>query len=604
MLLSLSTSSRNLAQLLPGDEWVGLSPGCHAWFAGYLMHEQDGRKVFLENREAAAVLAERMGGRATVETVSREMDRIIGGGSLVVIEEREGGVKVMLATDRGSTFPLYHALKGGMLTIGDCAIEVAQSIGAGVNLSAAISIGSVEMIPGRETLAEGVDELKPGEVMTFTTANIGWKQESRFYWRFRMAEGDAPSEQELEKELAGALNAAADDWAEALLNSHADGVFGLPLSGGLDSRLMVGLFAHRLGKRATAVSYGDPAAVDVRIAGRVTSHYGAPFRQLPFLNADFLSREKRLLLSRKIGLTTRLTLADGGLALASHFGAFEPHGDRDIVGFLPGHSGDTFTGSKLVLRVANYRTAEEVADHLLHCYHVSFPAETMAELLQPAYRDFAGATRDRMLKSCRDTNESRPEQVLQRWMMDELLRRRAMPELRLYTIYSRPRLPLYDPRVLDVLTRAPIRSFYEQRLYRNTIARHIFVGAQKPLAEVPLQGRGLLKPAGEGETAVPNRSIPVRAGYRMLRILAPVTYERQFSSCPMMGLWKQNRRLREEVWQELENNVVLREFFDQRKLMEYLRRRLGKDYGLTTLGLWGLLTVELAARQMREKKSG
>jgi asparagine synthase (glutamine-hydrolysing) len=113
----------------------------------------------------------------------------------------------------------------------------------------------------------------------------------------------------------------------------------IPLSGGLDSRLLLGLLAPESEGRIVAACYGAPGSQDVELSRNAARAVGVEHRFVPFRASEVLSSERRNVLARRIGLTTRLTLADGGMALAQAYGARAAQGTRDVGYFLPGHSG-------------------------------------------------------------------------------------------------------------------------------------------------------------------------------------------------------------------------------------------------------------------------
>jgi len=564
--------------------WIELAPH-RRWIyvQGYVL--QDGR--FLRDEEAARHVAGLMRGE---DAPSDELLLGLNGGFSIVVADSDGAIS--LRSDRFATTPLYHHLgaASGVFSVSDSAMELARHVRAPLDIGAALALAAMEFVPGDTTLAAGVHELRAGSALAFRQGAVTL----RSWWRPRLMPDAEADEAALEKELALILNTVADEWSEGLRSLLPIGApVYIPLSGGLDSRLLAALFSRRLGNRAQAVCYGDPLSQDVRYSRAAAAALGMEHRLVAFTDGSFLSPERRRLLAESIGLTTRLTLADGGLRLSEEFLPAE-----GPAVFLPGHSGDILSGSRLHAGLQGLRTGADVAA-LMSNRWTCFRAPLLEKLLRPEHLHLAGSTGSQLAGSCALVPSGDAMETAQEWLLYQLVWRRVLTESIVYRRRALPMLPFFDSRLADFFGRIPRRFLYNQRVYTNTILRRVF--RDHAVARVPLQGRGVLSPVGDANKRHSLRYQTRRATNRLLRALAPLSYERRVSSCPMVALWRRDAEMRESVLGDIERSSVLPHLFQMDRLKDYLRSSLGRDDNLTTLGVWGLLTIEYAGQAIADR---
>lgn len=229
--------------------------------------------------------------------------------------------------------------------------------------------------------------------------------------------------------------AAADDLADVLtevLDQQADGVrLGLPISGGLDSRVTVALLAPRDGLWAYSYGY-DPDSPELRIAGEVAAAQGLDLTSRviePYLFdrwdevVDATEGLVDLTLCRQSSITPEL---------ATH---------TDAV--VAAHWGDVWFGAPSpgsLLDASTKRGHEWVTDHVVRPHLGHDPGEELTDVLaaEAARLDVEDPT-VRMLAL-------KTEQWSLRW---------TQATLRAFRAATEPRLPFYDPRVADLALRLP-----------------------------------------------------------------------------------------------------------------------------------------------------
>lgn len=579
-----------------GDGWLQLPSSnsvLRACLEGHLLQGSGSSARWLRDRDALQFHAEALAKVTNAEDLAKVLKQWNGAWRLLlVIEHADGSATTLAATDHFASWPLFIGWNNSA-SIGTNAVRIARETDNSMfNWDHSLSLAAMEFIPGKRTIFAFVEEVLPGAIRTLRTAPGRQAEVEDLRWfRVTTPYDDTDSEPALQRELAGLLHTIGEEWGTALLASLPAGQkVAIPLSGGLDSRILLRIFAPVLRDRLVAVCYGDPLSQDVAISRKVAKAMGIEHRHVSFATASFLTRERQEELAAAIGATTRLTLADGGLALARAYAVGSPEGTRDIAVFLPGHSGDGISGSKQKV----LPDAEAVYQCIARPFEACFPPEVLRRVLHTDENADLPSRINR--QSVLDNEGATPAECIQRWVMEELVHRRVLPELVLYRRYAEAMLPFFDRRLIEFFCRVPATLLLRQRLYVNTALGHLFTGEFAELAKIPRQGGGRIQPVRGGQSGVSIPSLLRRVRNRILRIAAPHRYDRIVSSCPMRALWDTDPNLKAGFFRLLEESITLPAFlFDTRVLIPYIREADG-DYNLITYGVWNLATLDLADR--------
>lgn len=142
----------------------------------------------------------------------------------------------------------------------------ALSMLAGGDLDRA-GLGAQAMIGwqiGDRTIFEGVRALPPATIATLTGGSVHLRR----YAEPVAQDGPAPALDEAVEEMADILVR----WQTSYLEMHPDAV--LQLTGGHDSRILLGAIPEKLRTGLRTLTLGDPASPDVVIAARLSERYG------------------------------------------------------------------------------------------------------------------------------------------------------------------------------------------------------------------------------------------------------------------------------------------------------------------------------------------
>jgi asparagine synthase (glutamine-hydrolysing) len=224
-----------------------------------------------------------------IELIDRhgeEVVRDLNGNYLLVIynQERE---RLSFVTDRLSSVPLYHAWTAdGDLVFSTNVQDVAvhPAIETGFDPGYLHEYLVFKRTLGVKTPFRGIEELHPGSI---TTVDLSTETlETDVYWRPRYRPEKRPFE-DIVEEFTATFTQVIDEWTDD------GGEYGVLLSGGSDSRLILGA----LGERAVGLHMTDWMNREARAAKRAADTVGARFVPLPRggeYRAESLERNRHL----------------------------------------------------------------------------------------------------------------------------------------------------------------------------------------------------------------------------------------------------------------------------------------------------------------------
>jgi asparagine synthase (glutamine-hydrolysing) len=174
--------------------------------------------------------------------------------------------KVVIANDRYGLRPLYYTTSSGKLVF---ASEVKAILEDGafnkeLNDEAIADFFAFGEIMGNKTFFRGIETLPPASVMTYDEGNVSLEQ----YWDFNYEPDYSISEDEFVEQLVVTLTKAVEVQMRDNLR------YGVALSGGLDSRVILAAINKSQRHRVMAFSFGTPGCYELKIAQKVAKKAG------------------------------------------------------------------------------------------------------------------------------------------------------------------------------------------------------------------------------------------------------------------------------------------------------------------------------------------
>ena len=385
------------------------------------------------------------------------------GAFLVVHFDRTTGV-VSIANDRFGLRPLYYVIRDGQLrfathlrslTLDDEDVRVSPS-----GVAQFFTFGQ---FLGNGTLLEDIQVLPAGSILTFDP-KLGAASIHPYAKQ-------APAEFSFSR---------PQEWVEAITDATQSAVrrasrgvegLGVALSGGLDSRTILGLLDLEQ-TPAQTFCLGMPHSLDVRCAQEMARRLGCPFTTFA-LDGDFLGQFEQHLL-RMIDLT-------GGQYLSQCIvmPTLPLYRELGIRVLLRGHAGELMHMAKAYAysvdrEAMEIRTREEAREWLFRRTQAYMLDGVEGPLFRGEYaqamQDGARAAFDHSFDAIPETAD--PRQAIWHAFLRERIRRETSLSLSKFHSVCDVRVPLLDGELVDLLLAAPIDLKTDATLQCAILKRH------------------------------------------------------------------------------------------------------------------------------------
>jgi len=430
--------------------------GREVWLKGYLLV---GPRT-LTRDEAAAHLAALPVDTAALAQALRDLD----GHFAAAVSGPEGAL--WAATDVIASTPLFVTRSGDRPVVSDDPRRlVAAPPVEALDEEAALGLAISGFTTGTRTLHRDVTRLSPGQMVLATPEGA----EVRSYRVYLPRPAAAPSAK-WENRLA--------DLLLGLFERLRDGAAGrpivVPLSAGLDSRLIVSALKHVGAKEVRCFAYGQPGNHEAIASKAIAEHLGLPWTFVPY----DLARQRAALTSDAHAAYWDSAETWSATPFEQDFLAIR---DLQESGWLPsdallvnGQSGDFITGGHippaLAVPLAGLSAEERldrVFDALVAKHYGLWTSLRTPERLARLRQQVAGGLAERGLT---EVPEDAPHAAYELSEYDNRQAKYVVPGQRVYDFFGIDwRLPLWDAELVDFYAAIPVTDKLRQSLYRRVL---------------------------------------------------------------------------------------------------------------------------------------
>lgn len=423
------------------------------------------------------------------ETVSALLESMNGEYAFVV----ETPDQIAAAVDRLRSIPLFYAGTDEDLLVADDPHILVERLSAPLSEESAAEFLAAGFVTGPWTLHQGIRQLQAGECLLAPRGQGAVRTIT--YAQFRHGDdftgGDLP----------GMLDKVLCKVFRRLIASSDGKTIVVPLSGGLDSRIIAAMLRRLGAEDVVCFTYGAKESREVRISRQVALALGHDWHWVEYtkekMRACYASAALREYLSYGGNLSSLPHTQD---FLAVHELREEGIVPADAV-FVPGHSGDMLAGSHIPQeygRPQAYTVDRFVADNLTKHYslwafddqtlHALFAERSLASVGRPDVHDAA---------SCAD--------AIEYFDFKERQAKFIVNSVRVYEYFGCGwRLPLWDRELMAFFQRVPLSRRLGQALYLDYAASTLFTGELSTLGAIECT-------TGFGDTPGPSVAARLRA---------------------------------------------------------------------------------------------
>lgn len=373
----------------------------------------------------------------------------------------QSSVAAFACVDKTRSWPLFYAGEGNGLSVGNDARALALAAGlAQVDALSALELAMAGYVTGPDTLRVGLRQIQAGEYLVLDRG-ADLSRAFRYYCYIPRPQ-EAP-----EEDFMAALAVATREVCAKALDLAGGRPVWVPLSGGLDSRLILAMFVELGYPRLQAFSYGPPGNHEARIARKVARRLGVPWFFHPVSRTSgrdwFHSPERRAYWKFSDGLCVVPFMQDiqvlGELLVSGRM----PH---DAV-LVNGQTGDYITGGHLPKALAtgggNLDTLFAAMEDKHFALWNQLRTEGNRELLRAKAFKLLGLALGQSLDLAA---------LYECWEWQERQSKYVIGGQRAYDFYGLTwDMPLWRDGYLDFWARVPYRLKVDQALYRAWLSR-------------------------------------------------------------------------------------------------------------------------------------
>lgn len=448
-------------------DWLDLDFRADCW---RVAHQGPSLKLFFRGYLYGTGLTDLAGHLVDAEKGGRHwseasLDRLHGHFALLAVSPD----RVLLAADRVRSLPLEFGRSGKHWIVGDVPGSVADRMGLGVvdvDPGGALALAMSSSTVGPDTLYRPLEVLRPGEAALLTPdGRRRWRYHGFYPWNV----ADRPVE-ELEREL----ERTTLEILERLARSVEGRPIVIPISGGMDFRLIASGLRHLGYKDVLCYTYGIPGNQEARAAEAVATKLGYEWTFVRYTVRSqrqwFRSDDHRAYLAFADTCTT--TPFEGDLPAIR---ALEDRGwlPEDAV-IVNGQTGNFISGNHILAPLHDPpkdagagKLERLVLDTTLERHFRLWDVlarpendERIEELLRAQIREAGGHLDD----------PDRIHGVFESCEFENCQTKYVIGGQRIYDYAGYEwRLPLWDRAYLDFWEQAPRRAKIDQRLYRDVL---------------------------------------------------------------------------------------------------------------------------------------
>ena len=369
-------------------------------------------------------------------------------GQFAIIINKNG--KLLAATDIIRSFPIFYKKEKEVLTISDDIYSITNTE-TKIDEKAKRIFRATGYVTGSATLAEDVKQIEAGQYISLEDNELTPK----FYHTF-IQKTEKKSFDEAKSELRTIMGRVGKRLATLLGGRPV----AIPLSGGLDSRIIAFLLRENGYNNVKCFTYGvQKGNPELERARKVAETLGYDWIFIDYnlyKNNNFLGTEQFAnYVNHASQLCSKFYFSEYFAAEYLKNGLGLP---LETV-FIPGHSGDSISGSHLRPYMNNYHNIKTIAKTIQY---------SQFNLIEMSGEERRKCTKEIAMQLSRDNCTD--YQAFENWIMKERQAKYIVNSCRIWEFHGyKYALPLWDKELADFLIRQPFEYRLYQKLYRTVL---------------------------------------------------------------------------------------------------------------------------------------
>lgn len=415
--------------------------------------------------------------RDRVSIIKKMIPKFNGAWALIYADNKS----VLSAVDRFRSIPIFYSTKGEYILLSDNSHAILKLLGnTEIDDICASELLVTGYVSGNETIYKNLHQIQPGEIVEAkNTLGDTIKLECYRYYRYSYKEFLNTGEEELEDRLNKIIHNVFERFANSLRNK----TIVIPLSGGLDSRLIAAMFKRFGIENLFCFSYGKIGNKESEVSKAVANILGYKWLFCEYnysLWYKWFREEKIQEFIKRCGNGASVFHIQDLPAIRE---ILKEIGFNNIV-VIPGHSGDFITGSFVKKGIFNVNEAlyELVLEYILSRSYNLWNWEKS----YPQIKDLFIERIQKSLLKHTIKNEIDANEVFENWVFENKVAKYVINSVRVYEFFNCEwMLPWWDYEFMDFLLSINIDMRYSRKLFRNILVKKIYIDDLAELTKIP-----------------------------------------------------------------------------------------------------------------------
>jgi len=441
------------------------------WWKGQIFYKN--KLMTIEKIVESLHLNNKSYGQDTNHTID-SLRRLNGSFSIII----ETAQYMLCVVDRIRSIPLFYSSVNNSLIISDDANYLRELLDATFNEEHGAEFLVTGYVTGPDTLFDGIFQLQAGEFLVFDKLSGNFSINSYFHYLHGnySIESEEQHLTSLDEVMVSVFNRLIDT------TTKKGKTIVVPLSGGLDSRLIVAML-KRLGvKDVICFSYGKTGNHEAKISKKVAEALEYPWYFVEYTSRrwyDCHHSDEMRAYERYASNFVSLPVIQDYLAVK----ILKEEGKiPDTAVFIPGHTGDMISGGHIPRtydQSSDYTFEKFLADNLKKHYNLwRWDRNELESLFKEKTWKCVGDIFVNDNESCAN--------AIELFDFNERQAKFIVNSVRVYEFFGYDwRIPLWDAELIDFFLKIPLLLRLDQKIYKKYCFKKVFNNEREPLSRIP-----------------------------------------------------------------------------------------------------------------------
>tara|TARA_B100000965_G_scaffold390434_1_gene397257 strand:+ start:519 stop:2249 length:1731 start_codon:yes stop_codon:yes gene_type:complete len=439
------------------------------WFKGYYFFEN---KLYKGKNAANHIIS-----NFKKNTLNKFLPQFNGIFSAVIINKNKLSLKII--NDRIAPIKLFYYFNQNSIFISDDIYRIKQKINSpNLNIESIIEFLHFRFVSGKYTLFDNIYCTTPSQIIDVSLYRENIKIIENRYWDYSFNINDY-NIKEAEKKCFEILNSTIEKFNNQMFKNNK---VALNLSGGFDSRAILGLLLQNKINKLNLFTFGHPDCEDIIYTNKIQKQFDLDANVVSSLKIyDQLFNEKLIhSLTSKIGHQCYYFQGYITGLFNNKYTNYDYLITGDVgftTGLLIDKKIEAIKNDDQLFHNISKRNKHLSTVQISKLLNVSLSPGEIYKIIIGRAKEAIGEIEDYQLQYFK-------------WYQENRLRKYALSTFDLYSKYTNVVYPYFDHNFHDFMFSVPSSIRTNQRVFLNTMSKYIFKNELKPLSRIPYQGRG------------------------------------------------------------------------------------------------------------------